>query len=159
VPSSRLVPGIGLKNIYTISDIHEAQRVYDVSKGKTVVIEGSGFIAMELVSTMKNHAKMSYIVTRQKRPFQTVLGETIGKALQRHILNDVSNVEFFTFDEIRSITGNDKGEVKMVKTLKKREINCDVVVYAIGSIPNSELFAADKRALVSKSGHIVVTEV
>ncbi|CAL8118627.1 unnamed protein product [Orchesella dallaii] len=158
LPTTRLVPGINLKNIYTISDIHEAQRVYDVSKGKTVVIEGSGFIAMELVSTMKNYAKMSYIVTRQKRPFQTVLGETIGKALQRHIMKNVSNVEFFTFDEIRSITGNEKGEVKMVKTLKKREINCDVVVYAIGSVPNSELFSADKRALVSKSGHIVVTE-
>lgn len=159
LPSSRLVPGVDLKNIFTISSISEAQEVYDTCKGKTVVIEGSGFVAMELVSTLKNYAKMCYIITRQKRPYQTVLGETVGRALQRLVMNHVPHLEFYCFDEIRKIVGNSSGEVKSVKTLKKKEIPCDVVVYAIGSVPNSELFAEDKRALVSKSGHIVVTEV
>lgn len=159
LPSSRLVPGVNMKNIFTISSISEAQNVYDICKGKTVVIEGGGFVAMELVSTLKNYAKMCYIITRQKRPFQTVLGETVGRSLQRHVMSHVPHLDFFTFDEIRKINGSDNGEVRSVRTLKKREIPCDVVVYAIGSVPNSELFAEDKRALVSKSGHIVVTEV
>lgn len=157
LPSARLVPGVDLENVFTISNINEAQKVYKESKGKTVVIEGSGFVAMELVSTMKGHAKMCYIVTRQKRPFQTVLGETVGKVLQQHIVKQIPNLEFYTFDEIRQIIGT--GKVTKVKTLKGKVIQCDVVVYAIGSVPNSELFAEDKRALIAKSGHIVVNEV
>lgn len=158
-PSPKLVPGVDLKNVHNIECIHTAQSAYDSCKGKTVVIEGSGFVAMELVTTLKDYAKKCYIITRQKRPFQAVLGETVGRALQRLITNHVPTLEFYGFDEIRQIIGNGQGEVKSVVTLKKRNIQCDVVVYAIGSVPNSELFTEDKRTLVSKSSHIVVNEV
>jgi NADPH-dependent 2,4-dienoyl-CoA reductase/sulfur reductase-like enzyme len=52
------VPGVNLKNVFTIRNYHDAENIRDASrKAKNIVIVGASFIGMEAAACIKKQLK------------------------------------------------------------------------------------------------------
>jgi pyruvate/2-oxoglutarate dehydrogenase complex dihydrolipoamide dehydrogenase (E3) component len=155
-------------------DLRDSLKIKQKSTGKNVVIMGSGFIGMELLGPLNIIAKSVTVVQRSSRPYGIVLGETVGRLVQSTCERRYKKVSFVSCDEIKQAIGNDMNEVTKVVTLKKREIDCDLLIFAIGGVPNTEFlqpfeFLGGKENIskippemalgMLNTGYIPVTEV
>jgi pyruvate/2-oxoglutarate dehydrogenase complex dihydrolipoamide dehydrogenase (E3) component len=151
--------------------LKDSARIKKKTEGKSVVIMGTGFIAMELISSLHSHCKDITVLGRSKRPYGAVLGETVGRIIEQKVTEKWKNITIYGCEEIKRIKGDDHGKVRKVVTTKKREISCDVVIYAIGAVPNTEFLLppieeGDLTTAIPKlplnalsSGHIPTNEV
>jgi len=155
------IEGTDLQNIYTLHSLADAQKICEAVKDKRVVIAGSSFIAMEVASSIKDIVSSVTVISRSRYPFQSVLGGLVGRAILRHVMRKSKNVYFRGVDEVRAILG-EKGAVAKVLTLRKKIYLCDVLLFAVGAIPNTGFIAPEQRGspfLLNTHGYIPVDEV
>jgi NADPH-dependent 2,4-dienoyl-CoA reductase/sulfur reductase-like enzyme len=75
-----------------------------------------------------------------------VLGDTIGRLIQQWIIQKYGKkITFIPCDALKQIYGNKNKEVTSVLTLKKRKINCDLVVFAMGGAPSTDYILPYRR--------------
>jgi NADPH-dependent 2,4-dienoyl-CoA reductase/sulfur reductase-like enzyme/nitrite reductase/ring-hydroxylating ferredoxin subunit len=166
-----IVEGINFRNVLTLHSLKDSARIMEKTRGKTVVIFGAGFIGMELASSLQSHCESITILSRNPRPYGTILGESVGRMIQQRIIRKHPNIKFFGCEDIRKIQGDKvRKRVTGIVTLKGREIRCDVVIFAIGGIPCTDFLlnaydtvefgkAARKLPLnMSHEGYIPVNE-
>lgn len=166
--------GSDLKNVLSLYDLRDSRKIKDKCSGKTVVIMGAGFIAMELLGPLSSIATQIYVIHRSKRPYGQVLGDTVGRLVQQTLIRKhKKKVVFVSCDAIKQIYGNGNKEVVKLTTMKNRELKCDVVIFATGGIPNTGFVMSYKSELendgfklpeeaglgINQAGHIPVNEV
>jgi apoptosis-inducing factor 3 len=93
IPRRLPIPGADLSNVFTLRVLEDAQKIDQavqsskvagvVGMGKRVVIIGTSFISMEVAGTIvKKNVKSVDMVGIERVPFDSILGEEVGRGLQ-----------------------------------------------------------------------------
>ncbi len=126
------IPGFQLKNVFTLRDLDDADKIKKVAqKGTRAVIIGASFIALEVAATLREMDISVTVVAPELVPFEQILGEKIGKMFQE--VHEENGVSFRLGRVPVSFEGKDK--VQRV-TLKNGEVlDADFVLMGIGTQP------------------------
>jgi len=106
----------------------------DASKGKVIIV-GGGLLGIELAASLREVNVEVSIVQRISRLMDRQL-DILGSQLLHEELTD-KGVEIFYNDEIERFLGNTT--VQGIRLKSGREIACQAIVIAIGTVPNIEL--------------------
>ncbi|MCG6929994.1 MAG: FAD-dependent oxidoreductase [Desulfofustis sp.] len=152
------IGGVDLDGVFTINNLHTAIEIKDrIAKGlvgKAVVI-GGGAIGIEMAEAFKDlWGVEATIVEFKDQLLPSLVDWELADILARHLRD--SGLEVLLSEAALEITGDGDGRACTVKT-SRREIDCDMVIIAVGVRPRSELAAA-AGLHVSMSGAIVVNE-
>lgn len=85
--------GADLPNVYTLRSLEDAQKIDEASqpsivglKGKKIVVIGTSFISMEVSGVLAKRKVSSVdIIGVEGVPFEGILGEEVGRGLQKVI--------------------------------------------------------------------------
>lgn len=105
-----------------------------LSPGSRLVILGAGFIGCEVAATARALGCEVDVVTMDTVPMQRPLGLELGAAMQKR--HETHGVRFHTGHTISQFHGND--HVSSAELDNGTHIACDVVLEAVGSVPNTE---------------------
>ncbi len=102
--------------------------------GVKVLILGAGFIGCEVAATAIKAGCEVRVVARTHEPMQEALGETLGKEVRRR--HEQKGAEFVKGASVFGLIGD--GHVERVILDSGVIYDADLVVVAIGSLPNTE---------------------
>ena len=114
----------------------------DLVPDAAVVILGAGFIGCEVASTALGLGCKVAVVAADAHPMIRPLGEEFATELQRR--HESAGVTFFLSNGVSKIVTSEEGPESRVTHLELSDgqvIECDVLVQAIGSNPNTEWLA------------------
>ncbi|XP_064612325.1 apoptosis-inducing factor 3-like [Liolophura sinensis] len=151
-PRTLPVPGKDLKNVCLLRTPKDANYIASEAAGKNVVIIGSSFIGMEVASSLASQAASITVVDIIALPFQTVLGDKVGTALQK--MHEEKGIKFHFKAGLSEIVG-ENGQVKEVVLDNGTRLPADLVVLGVGVAPATE-FAKDSGLNMTKQGFIQV---
>lgn len=125
----------GLGGIHVLRTLDDAVALRGVLRpGANVVILGSGFVGCEIAATAaKNGANVS-IVSQSRVPLQRALGAQLGAEMRRR--HEAHGVRFFCGESLFGLVGDPT--VERVILTSGVMLECDVLVVAVGSDPNTE---------------------
>jgi NADPH-dependent 2,4-dienoyl-CoA reductase/sulfur reductase-like enzyme len=132
------LPGSNVNNVFTLKDLQDGIRIrnyVDEKKPKRVAVLGGGFIALEMCEAFRLRGLETFVFCRRDLPagnLEREISEWILKELQEN------GIHFLTHDEPIAFKMNSHGEAISFET-KKAEYPVDMVLMAIGVIPNVEL--------------------
>ena len=141
------LPGVMVLN--SLDDGRQIKRYLRLNRVKTVVIIGMGYIALEMVEALRGLGIAVHMVKPRPRllPWlEESLAEVVQKTLERNEVNLHPGTE---------ITGIEKTENGLKVNCTDTAFECDMVLTAIGTIPNSGL-AADAGLTLSVGNSIAV---
>jgi NADPH-dependent 2,4-dienoyl-CoA reductase/sulfur reductase-like enzyme len=146
-PYSALVIATGLRpkplpvNANGISGVHVLRTFDDavalrkeLLPGVKVLILGAGFIGCEVAATAVKAGCQVKVVARAHEPMEEALGKTLGKEVKRR--HELMGVEFVKGASVFGLIGD--GHVQRVILDSGVIFDADLVVVAIGSLPNTE---------------------
>src|SRR5205085_10312565 len=117
------------------------------ANGKVVII-GAGLLGIEMAASLREIGVEVCIIQRSSKLMDRQLDAIGSQLLQEELLE--KGIDIFYNDEIERLLGN--GCVKGIRLKSGREIACQAVIMAIGTIPNTELARASgldcKRGIV-----------
>jgi thioredoxin reductase (NADPH) len=119
-------------------------------KDKTVYVVGGGDAAMEDTLALAKYAKKIYLVVRKDNLKAT-------KIMQDRVLDNIK-IKILFNTEIKKLLGQDKLSGLIIfnnKTLREEEVKTDGLFYAIGHIPNSDLFKY--KIKIDEKGYILTS--
>nr|CAI5832079.1 unnamed protein product [Callosobruchus analis] len=155
-PRKLNIPGSDLKNVLVIREYdHAAYIQSQLSDQKEVAILGSSFIAMEAASYLSSKVKKVTVVIREDVPFKASLGPEIGAAFKK--LFEEKGVNFVVNSGMKSIVGDDCGNVKEVELNDGSMIKADLVIMGVGSTFNTD-FLKDSGIEIRSDGTIEVNQ-
>ena len=102
--------------------------------GVKVLILGAGFIGCEVAATAIKAGCQVRVVSRTHEPMQEALGKTLGREVKRR--HEQKGVEFVKGASVFGLIGD--GHVERVILDSGVIYDADLVVVAIGSLPNTE---------------------
>ncbi|HWB27529.1 MAG TPA: molybdopterin-dependent oxidoreductase [Chitinophagaceae bacterium] len=140
-----------LKGLFTMRnrlDADSFKKYIRPEKGKVVVV-GGGLLGIEMAASLKEIEADVALVHRSSRLMDKQL-DTLGSQLLHEELAD-KGVELYFNDEIERFFGN--RQLTGIRFKSGREITCQAVVMAVGTIPNIEL--AKECSLEYKRGVVV----
>ena len=155
-PRGLNIPGAALKNIFRVSNIHDAIQIKEmVTSGKVekAVVIGGGFIGLEMAEAL---ADMWQIETSVVEYCDQIMPGFVSKNLSRmaqHRMEE-NGVSFYLGESVEAIEGT--SVVESVKT-NKRSLPADLVIMAVGIAPNTAL-AKDAGIETSPNGFIMVND-
>jgi NAD(P)H-nitrite reductase large subunit len=130
VPS---IPGIEKEGISTLKTMADAERIYNL-KGRKAVVIGAGSVGVESCISLKRRGMEVTLLEQLAHVLPTVFDEEAASIVRKRIEN--LGIKTITGEKALRFTGN--GRVKSVIT-DSREIECDMVVVAVGVKPAIEL--------------------
>lgn len=133
------VPGAGLGNVMSLRSLHEARMLRAALEGKrnTVVI-GAGFISMEFAAVATALGLSVTVVEAGPRVMGRSCSPEIANWLERR--HEARGVFFAMGAGVIALEG--KGQVSAVCLADGRKLPADLVMVAIGVVPNTELAQA-----------------
>ena len=144
------------KNIYPLPGIFTMRSRPDADNFKTylspdahVVIVGGGLLGLELAASLCEGDTRVTVVHRSSRFLDRQL-DVLGSQMLHDEMID-QGCDIFYNDEVQLVNGQDK--VTGLRLKSGRTLNCDAIVFAIGTVPNIEL--GKECHLDFKSGIIV----
>ncbi|GAB6098336.1 FAD-dependent oxidoreductase [Halanaerocella petrolearia] len=131
------LPGVDLDNIFTLRNVHSADRIKEyitTNEPQKAVIVGGGYIGLEMAESLLEHNIEVTVVEKADQlltNFDSDMAEIVAEHLKKqgvNIITDDGVVEF-------------KGEQKVTKLVTEngKEIEADFALLAIGVKPNVEL--------------------
>jgi len=132
------IPGIDAKGIYCLKTLHDGEQLKNAiksSKAKKAVIVGAGLIGLECLPSLLKNGFEVHVVEKLNWPLPALLDEEIAATLTSHLKN--KGIHLHLGDGVEGFE-KDGDRVCAVKTEKTR-IEADLVLLAIGFIPNVEL--------------------
>ena len=150
------IPGHQLDGVITLRSIEELdcfRSMLDRLQPKTAVIVGSGYIGLEMVESLSSLGISVTLVGRNKQIFSR-LDPEMSRYIHDYLL--AQNVQVITEDNISELCGN-SGRVTEAMTSSGLTLPADLVVFALGIIPNVEL-AEQNGIQLGKTGAITVDE-
>ena len=141
----KFTPGYNLKNVFFIKKSYKYinSLFKELKDKKNIVIVGGGFIGAEIAEQLAKFENKNVTIIEKEnfcfsKAFSSELSEIATERLKK------SNVNVFTSTSVKEIIGED-GIVSGVKLDTGKELKADVVIMAIGYIPNTTL--AEKAGL------------
>jgi len=111
----------------------------ELREGAKVVVVGAGFIGCEAAATALRLGCRVTVVEPTGAPMNRVLGTELAEAVQRY--HEAAGIEFVTRRGVTGFTGGDR--VTGVELDDGGVLEADVVIEAIGSLPNVEWLAGN----------------
>jgi len=149
--SPRTIPveGMNLRNIFMLRDPMDSSGIHNAVEGKRVIIVGSSFIGMEVASCIAKRAKSIVVIGMESVPFERVLGEKIGSALQK--FHEKFGIAFRMKRVVKEFRGVD-GEVRSVLLDNGEQLDADVCILGAGIIPSTKFL---KNVRLERDGGVV----
>lgn len=139
------IKGIGGKNVFTLTNLDDAKRIKDFSRNKkTAVVIGCGMIGIKAAEFLRSLGLNITIVEMMDRPLASVLDDKSGKIVADEIKK---HAQLLLNNGVIKI----KEKECVLKTGEK--ISADVVICAIGVIPNIDI--AKKCGIKTNRGIVV----
>ncbi len=130
VPS---IPGIEKEGISPLKTMEDADRIYHL-KGQKAVVIGAGSVGVESSISLKRRGMEVTLLEQLGHVLPTVFDEEAASIIRKRI----EHLGIQTITGEKAIRFNGNGKVKSVVT-DTREIECDLVVIAVGIKPAIEL--------------------
>ncbi|GII92325.1 NAD(P)/FAD-dependent oxidoreductase [Sinosporangium siamense] len=131
----RRLPGVEGERVRYLRTLADANRLgADLRPGAHVLVIGAGFIGAEVASTARELGASVTVLERADHPLGHVLGRRMGEvcaALQRE-----HGVDLRTGETVEKYM--ETADAAVVTTTAGRAIEADVVVIAVGVVPNVE---------------------
>lgn len=130
------VKGSELDGIHYLKTLSDAKSIRQkLARLEQVVIVGSGFIGLELASSLKKIGKEVTVLERAPLPLAHILGDEMGEYFFN--LHQSEGVRVMTEDAVTQFDGTT--QVEKVVTENGQVIPCQAVIVGIGVIPNTLL--------------------
>ena len=127
--------GSDLEGVFTLRRAQDARAILNASKlAKKVVVVGSGFIGMEVASSLNQQGLEVTVVTPDSVPFKKVLGERVGRLMMQ--IHESHGVSFRLESKVTAFRGD--GSVSAVELESGEVLPADMVVVGIGVQPATE---------------------
>src|SRR3972149_3420185 len=129
------IKGKDRKNVYTFTKWSDAEEIIKISKKvEKVVVIGAGMIGLKAIEGLNAIGIDVTVVELAPEVLSRALDKDASRIVQRKM--EEAGVEVITNNEVVEITG--KGNVATGVVLRdKKKIKCDLVIVAIGVIPNT----------------------
>lgn len=155
-PKDLGIKGQELSGIYSVGNLHDAINIKNlIASGKVdkAVIVGAGFIGLEMAESL---ADMWGIETSVIEVFDQIMPGFASPAMATMAMKTMeeNDVSFYLGEKVLEFQG--EGNVSSVVT-DKRTIEADIVIMAVGIVPNSEI-AKNAGLETGPTGGIVVNE-
>ncbi len=156
-PRALAVPGAGLPGVMSVGSLPAAMAVRDrIAKGQVgnAVIIGAGAIGCEMAEALSDLWGLdTTLVEITPQVLPGVLEPGLARMVAKHLRDKGINLHLEeSVQEIRAIEG---GETALEVITDHRALPADLVITAVGAVPNSEL-AAQAGLLVAPEGGLVV---
>ena len=140
-PRSIPLPGSGLDGVMTFRTLEDSRRLRDAlaGGGRNVVLVGSGWIGMELAAAANSYGNAVTLLGLEQVPLAAAIGPELGTFFRS--LHESRGVRFRLPASAAAITG-DAGRVTGVRTDAGEGLAADLVVIAVGVVPETSLAAA-----------------
>jgi len=138
------------KGIYTIRSKRDVDKLrQQIKPGSKALIVGAGLVSLEVAGALKEINASVNILVRSSRLMDRQL-DALGSELLTEELED-RGINIFFNHEIRSFVGD--GEIKGVLLNTGVQMDCDVLIYGVGTVPNVDM--AKKAGLACNRGVLV----
>lgn len=131
------IPGLDKKNVFTFikfDDVREIDQA--IFEGAKVVVIGAGLSGLKAVEALVKRKCKVVVVELAKRILGSILDEEGASIVQRRF--EEEGVTFFLENSVSEIIGKEK--VESVRLKSSEIIPADMVIFAIGVIPNTDVF-------------------
>jgi NAD(P)H-nitrite reductase large subunit len=146
--------GKDLKNVYTFTTLDDAKKLLEVSKNiKKAVIIGGGLIGLKAAEGLHAQGVKVSIIELMDRILSLAFDKVSGSIVENR-MTDVG-IDIYTEASTEEILDDGTGSVRGIRLKGGREIEGDIVVVAIGVVPNAP-FA--KSAGIEMNRGILVDE-
>ena len=134
-PKPLPVDANGISGIHVLRTFEDAVALRkQLLPGVKVLILGAGFIGCEVAATAVKAGCQVKVVSRTHEPLEEALGKTLGREVKRR--HELMGVEFVKGASVFGLIGD--GHVERVILDSGVIYDADLVVVAIGSLPNTE---------------------
>jgi 3-phenylpropionate/trans-cinnamate dioxygenase ferredoxin reductase component len=132
------LPGQPAHGVHAIRTLDDAMRLRsELAPGARVVVFGAGFIGCEAAATATKLGCTVTVVGKGSIPMLRPLGQQLAEDVQRR--NEAHGVTFISNACLVEILADEAGDrVTGVVLDNGQNISCDVVIEALGSLPNTE---------------------
>ena len=155
--ASSIMPSLdkSYENLTTLKDMNDGIKLKDLINKKensNIVIIGAGFIGIETIEAAKKLNKNIHLIGRSNRILSKVFDKEITDLLEEELRKN--NIHLHLGETVEKYIGDSKIE-KIITN--KCEIDCDLVVIAIGVKPNTS-FLKNTDIKMLPNGAIIVDE-
>lgn len=127
------IPGIERQGVFTLKTMDDAERIYNFKAAKAVVL-GAGSRGVEVSISLRKRGMRVSLLEELGQVLPTVFDEEAAAIVRKRI--EDTGIEVLTETRAQRVTGN--GRVRAVVT-NKGELECDMVILAVGVKPATEL--------------------
>jgi len=155
-PKKLNIPGLELKNIYRVGNLHDAIQIKEMivsGQAEKAVVIGGGFIGLEMAEALSDMWEIeTSVVEFCDQIMPGFVSWNFAKMAQNRM--EENGVTFYLSESVEAISGEEK--VEAVKT-NQRTIEADLVIMAVGIEPNTDL-ARQAGLEVSSAGFLKVND-
>ena len=136
-----------LNGVYCYKSFSESENTLTaLENAQTIAISGLGYVGVELAEALTNQNKKVFLIDPNDQLVQEYYDGEISEFIKNCF--EKNNTSVFCQDHIIQINEKKQG---LVLQLTKNSIDCDVLIIAHNSRPNSELYWEELRLLQDKS--------
>ncbi|MCY0859828.1 MAG: FAD/NAD(P)-binding oxidoreductase [Sulfolobaceae archaeon] len=131
------VSGSDLKGIYYLRTLRDSDEIKEAMKrSKNPVIVGGGFIGIEAAASMATLGLRPTVIEMLPHIWTTFVDEKVSEHIRSYF--EKKGVKIITGEAVKEFEGRE-GKVETVVTQSGKRIEADMVLVAIGIVPNVEL--------------------
>ncbi|ROT36547.1 hypothetical protein SODALDRAFT_362359 [Sodiomyces alkalinus F11] len=158
----RVLPLQGFKvlgNIFTLRTVHDAKKIVEAigEKGKKIVIVGSSFIGLELANATSSDNSVT-VVGMEKAPLERVLGEEVGRGLQKGL--EGKGITFYLSAGVEKAepSTSDPSKVGAVVLRDGTTLEADLVILGVGVAPATQFLQNNNVIRLEEDGSVRTDE-
>ncbi len=131
------VPGVDLEGVVYLDHLQHARHIVRLArKARRAVVVGGGITALELVEGLRARGLQVHYLLRGDRYWRRVLDEEESRLVERRLQEQGVRIHYHT--QVAEILGR-RGRVVGVRTQAGEVIRCEIVAFAVGIRPRTEL--------------------
>ena len=144
------LPGSNLQGVFLLRNISDVEKIKpQMQPGKNIAIIGAGYIGLEVAAIAKKLGLNVIVLEEQDRVLKRVVSLQMSEFFQE--LHTSNGIDLRVSTKVKGINGATDAE--FVELSDGSKVNCDMVLIAVGSVPNDELA---KQSEVKTDDGIVV---
>ncbi|MEX2336407.1 MAG: molybdopterin-dependent oxidoreductase [Fulvivirga sp.] len=130
-----------LPGVFTMRDRQNADDLKKHLKGKgNVLVVGGGLLGLEIAAAMSEMNIAITLIQLGSRLMERQLDPTASSMLRQAV--EEMNIRVYTNDQVNNVELQKDGQRLAIALKSGKSLNCDAIVYAIGTRPNIEIAKA-----------------